>query len=215
MGWDIPAKGYFDSHVLQLCVRGKDGSRSQRGCLSFPKFRCLLVKFISLQAVVLRASVSCWWLARSSLVACPFGLPCRVAHTIAAWPFLQPSTQVVLASPVHLASGNYDGHRDVLARPSIKERFVQNARSAAIRYTWSIGPSGLPFTSDKGFPGGSDGKASACSAGDLGSIPGLMPWIRKWQPTPVLLTGKFNGQRSLVGYSPWGWKESDTTEQLH
>ena len=38
---------------------------------------------------------------------------------------------------------------------------------------------------------------------------------RKWQPTPVLLPGKFRGPRSLVGYSPWGHKESDTTEQLH
>ena len=37
----------------------------------------------------------------------------------------------------------------------------------------------------------------------------------KWQPTPVLLPGKFHGQRSLVGYSPWDCKEVDTTEQLH
>ena len=37
----------------------------------------------------------------------------------------------------------------------------------------------------------------------------------KGQPTPVLLPGKFHGQRSLVGYSPWGRKESDTTERLH
>ena len=34
-------------------------------------------------------------------------------------------------------------------------------------------------------------------------------------PTPVLLPGKFHGQRSLVGSSPWGRKESDTTERLH
>ena len=40
-------------------------------------------------------------------------------------------------------------------------------------------------------------------------------WRRKWQPTPVLLPGKFHGWRSLVGYSPIGHKESDTTEQLH
>ena len=40
------------------------------------------------------------------------------------------------------------------------------------------------------------------------------PWRRKWQPTPVLVTGKFHGQRSLVGYSPWGHKESDMTS-LH
>ena len=40
-------------------------------------------------------------------------------------------------------------------------------------------------------------------------------WRRKWQPTPVLLLGRSNGQRSMVGYSPWGHKESDTTERLH
>ena len=40
-------------------------------------------------------------------------------------------------------------------------------------------------------------------------------WRRKRQPTPVLLPGKFHGWRSLVGYSPWGHKESDTTGRLH
>ena len=38
---------------------------------------------------------------------------------------------------------------------------------------------------------------------------------RQWQPTPVLLPGKSHGWRSLVGCSPWGHKELDTTEQLH
>ena len=42
-----------------------------------------------------------------------------------------------------------------------------------------------------------------------------IPWRREWQPTPVLLPGESHGQRSLVGYSPWGGKESDTTERLH
>ena len=42
-----------------------------------------------------------------------------------------------------------------------------------------------------------------------------IPWRRKWQPTPVLLPGKSHGQRSLVGYSPWGCKELATTEWLH
>ena len=37
----------------------------------------------------------------------------------------------------------------------------------------------------------------------------------KWQSTPILLPGKSHGQRSLVGYSPWGREELDTTEQLH
>ena len=40
-------------------------------------------------------------------------------------------------------------------------------------------------------------------------------WRRKWKPTPVLLPGKSHGWRSLVGYSPWGRKESDATERLH
>ena len=40
-------------------------------------------------------------------------------------------------------------------------------------------------------------------------------WRRKWQSTPVLLPGKSHGHRSLVGYSLWGCKESDTTERLH
>ena len=38
---------------------------------------------------------------------------------------------------------------------------------------------------------------------------------RQWHPTPVLFPGKSHGWRSLVGCSPWGRKESDTTEQLH
>ena len=41
------------------------------------------------------------------------------------------------------------------------------------------------------------------------------PWRRKWLSTPVLLPGKSHGQKSLVGYSLWGRKESDSTERLH
>ena len=39
--------------------------------------------------------------------------------------------------------------------------------------------------------------------------------LRQWHPTPVLLPGKSHGWRSLVGCSPWGRQESDTTERLH
>ena len=42
-----------------------------------------------------------------------------------------------------------------------------------------------------------------------------MHWRRKWQPTPVFLPGESQGQRSLVGYSPWGREESGMTERLH
>ena len=44
---------------------------------------------------------------------------------------------------------------------------------------------------------------------------GKIPWRRKQQPTPVFLAGKSHGQRSLEGYSPWGHKEYNMTEQLH
>ena len=40
-----------------------------------------------------------------------------------------------------------------------------------------------------------------------------MPWNRKWQPTLICLPGEFHEQRSLVGYSPWGCKESDMTDE--
>ena len=43
---------------------------------------------------------------------------------------------------------------------------------------------------------------------------GKILWKRKWLPTPVFFPGEFHGQRSLAGYSPWGCKELDTTEQL-
>ena len=41
-----------------------------------------------------------------------------------------------------------------------------------------------------------------------------IPWRRKWDPTPVVLPGESQGQRNLAGYSPWGRKELDMTEQL-
>ena len=55
--------------------------------------------------------------------------------------------------------------------------------------------------------GGWDGKEFVRSAEDLGSIPesGRAPWRMEWLP---------HGQKSLVGYSPWGCKESDTAERL-
>ena len=59
-------------------------------------------------------------------------------------------------------------------------------------------------------------KLSACNAGGVfNSWVGKFPGRKKWQSTPALLPGKSHGQRSLIGYSPWGRKESDTTEWLH
>ena len=67
------------------------------------------------------------------------------------------------------------------------------------------------------FSGGSDGKASAYNAGDQGSIPGLgrSPGEGNGNPLQYSCLEKFHRWRSLVGYSPWGHKESDTTERLH
>ena len=62
-----------------------------------------------------------------------------------------------------------------------------------------------------GFPGGSDGKEPASKAGDPGSIPGLGRSSGERNGNP-LQHSCLENQRSLVGYSPWGRKELDTTE---
>ena len=56
--------------------------------------------------------------------------------------------------------------------------------------------------SQSDFPGCSDGKESACNAGDMGSVPGSGRSPGEGQPTPVFLPGESHGQRSLAGYSP-------------
>ena len=71
----------------------------------------------------------------------------------------------------------------------------------------------LKHIADLGFPGGASGKEAACQCRRR-KRHGFYPWVgkipqrRAWQPIP----GESRGQRSLSGYSPWGHKESDTTE---
>ena len=68
-----------------------------------------------------------------------------------------------------------------------------------------------------GLPGGTSGKEPSCQCWKHKRL-GFDPCVRKlsWrstgQPTPVFLPGESHGQRSLVGYSPWGRKDLDTTE---
>ena len=62
-----------------------------------------------------------------------------------------------------------------------------------------------------GLPGGTVVKNPFAKAGDTRDE-GLIPLSRKWQLIPVVLLGQSHGQRSLVGYSPWGHIESSTTE---
>ena len=69
------------------------------------------------------------------------------------------------------------------------------------------------------FPGSANGKEPACHSRRC-KRRRFDHWVRKilwrraWQPTPIFLPEDSHGQRSLVGYSPRGCKESDTTEQL-
>ena len=67
-----------------------------------------------------------------------------------------------------------------------------------------------------GFPGGASGNESACQCRRhrFQHWVRKIPWRRKWLPTLVFLLGKSHGRRSLEGYSPWGLKELDMTEQL-
>ena len=70
------------------------------------------------------------------------------------------------------------------------------------------------------FPGDARRKESACQRRrhkrhGFNLWVRKIPWNKKCQPTPVFLPGKSHGQRSLVGYSPWGHKESDVTEAVH
>ena len=74
----------------------------------------------------------------------------------------------------------------------------------------------IKYTNSSGFPGGSEGRESTCNAGDLGSIPGLGKPLGGGHGNPLQYSCLENthGQRNLMGYSPWGCKESDTTEGL-
>ena len=82
------------------------------------------------------------------------------------------------------------------------------------------GPCHQAPPSNLGLPGWLSGEEPACQCSRCGR-PEFDPWVwkifwkRKWQPTPVFLPGKSHRQRTLVGYSPWGYKESDTTMTNH
>ena len=70
------------------------------------------------------------------------------------------------------------------------------------------------------FPGGTTGREPICQCRRHKGCRfdpwiGKISWRRAWQPTPVFLPREFYGQKSLVGYSPWDGKESDTIEQLN
>ena len=76
---------------------------------------------------------------------------------------------------------------------------------------------GVHISKSWDFPGVTSGKELACQSRrhkrhKFSSWARKIPWRRAWTPTPVFLPGESHGQRRLVGYSPWGHKELDTTE---
>ena len=85
-------------------------------------------------------------------------------------------------------------------------------RCLSIELNFSI----VPYYQRKGLPRWCSGKKSTCQFRRFRSHSwvGKIPWSMKWQPTLVFLPGKFQGQRSLMGYSLWGHKELETTVRL-
>ena len=77
-----------------------------------------------------------------------------------------------------------------------------------------VGLQGSHQTLNACFPGGSDGKESACNAGDPDSIPGSgrSPGEGNGYPLQYSCLEYLHGLNDLAGYNPWGHKESDTTE---
>ena len=109
-----------------------------------------------------------------------------------------------------------------MLRASLVAQLVKNlpaTRETLVLFLGGEDPleKGKPPTPFLGFPGGADGKESSCNAGGLGLIPGLgrSPGGRLGNPFHYSYLENLHGQRSLAGYSPWGHKESDATEQLH
>ena len=88
----------------------------------------------------------------------------------------------------------------------LEKEMANHSSKFAWKILWAETPGGLQVVAQrvKSLP--------AMWETQLRSLGREDPWRRKWQPTPVLLPGKSHGWRSLVGYSPWGHKESDMTE---
>ena len=92
---------------------------------------------------------------------------------------------------------------------AVCEQFLWHMFCSSFEFSWHL----LFIT---GVPRQLSGKESTCQCRRCGFNPwvGKILWRRKWQPILVFLPGKSHGQRSLEGFSPWGHKESDTTEWL-
>ena len=124
-----------------------------------------------------------------------------------------------LISRVHLMGTDLRRSKSQFIAPN-EDRFCPQAQAeppCPSQSTWASPMNWASARAEQDFPGGTSGKepTGKCRIHKRHRFDqwvGKMPWGRPWQPTPVLLPGESHGQRSLVGYSPWGHKESDMTE---
>ena len=102
-------------------------------------------------------------------------------------------------------------------RELVIHREAWHATVHGFRKSWTGLSNSTELTIRKGFPGGASGKEPACQCRRHKRC-WFDPWVRKtpwrraWRPTPVFMPGECYGQKSLAGYSPRGFKESDMTE---
>ena len=124
-------------------------------------------------------------------------------------PYIQHSVLFLNSTTPSAQSGwNYNHLRKLSFRVSEKA-MATHSSTLAWKIPWMEEAGGLPsMGSHRVGHDWSDLAAAAAAAAPY--------WQRRqWQPTPVLLLEKSHGRRSLVSFSPWGLKESDTTERLH
>ena len=93
----------------------------------------------------------------------------------------------------------------------LKNDLRGQGKEVSLRFLWNLGGYGQ---------GGASGKELACQCRRhkwcrFHPWVGKIPWRRKWQPTPVFLPGELHGQKSLVGYSPWGLRNRTWLSNFH
>ena len=134
--------------------------------------------------------------------------------TVSSWKDVQPRWSFSSVQFSHsVVSDSLQPQNSQHARPSHPSPTPRVHSNSCPSSRWchpAISTSVVPFSSClQSFP------ASGSFPMSQFFTSGKIPWRRKWQPTPVFLPGKSHGPWSLVGYCPWGRKESDMTEWFH
>ena len=119
------------------------------------------------------------------------------AQQLPAWPLHSRTSSLVPGHGLHHNQGCVESDLPVLSQQG---NFTRLSELAPTPDKWAS----LVAQTIKNLP--------AMQESQVNPWVGTILWRRKWEPTPVFLHGESHGQRSLVGYSPWGCKESDMTE---